>query len=191
MTRAGRAGQPLRVLDFGCGWGQFLAAAALFGAEAYGVDRDADRLRGAARSGLRLAPSLDDLPAELVGRFDVVTLFQVLEHLEEPRAVLEAARRWLRPSGVLILETPDCTGVTGFHSIEDYRDINPLAHINAFTPETLTNIAVRSGYRPLRYLPAHVTADPLAVIKSQAKGLLSSIQRVVRPTTDQYFRREN
>lgn len=190
MTRALRAGETLKILDFGCGWGQFLAAASLFGAEACGVDRDADRLRGAAGVGVRLAPSLDDLPAELKGRFDVVSLFQVLEHLEEPRPVLEMLRGWLRPGGILILETPNCTGITGFDSIENYRDINPLAHINAFTPETLTSIATRTGYTPVQYVPAHATADLLGVAKSQLKGVLGGFKRIVKPTTDQYFRRD-
>src|SRR5437868_600202 len=80
-----RRGEPPRVLDFGCGWGQFLSAAVLFGAEAYGVDRDADRLRSAGKGGTLVVARLEELPQSLRGRFDSISLFQVLEHLEEPR----------------------------------------------------------------------------------------------------------
>jgi len=188
LTRELRAEQPLRVLDFGCGWGQFLAAAAVFGAEAYGIDRDADRLLQARASGVTVAPSLADLPRAVRGQVDSISLFQVLEHLEEPRPVLEELRDWLRPGGVLILEVPDCTGTTGFNSEADYQAINPLAHINAFTPETLIGIARRAGYVPLDYVPAYVTVDLLAVGKSALKGLLSPLESKLRPATARYFR---
>jgi 2-polyprenyl-3-methyl-5-hydroxy-6-metoxy-1,4-benzoquinol methylase len=189
MTRGTRNGRPLCVLDFGCGWGQFLSAAALFGAEAYGVDRDADRLRSAGKGGIVVAGRLEELPESLRGSFDSVSLFQVLEHLEEPLAVLESLREWLAPGGLLILETPDCTGITGFHSVENYRDINPLAHLNAFTPRTLTDIARRAGYARVEYVAAHATADVGAVARAALKGMLPRLERALRPATSQYFRR--
>ncbi|MEY4546447.1 MAG: hypothetical protein RL685_2642 [Pseudomonadota bacterium] len=189
LTRELRGTEPLRVIDFGCGWGQFLAAAAVFGAEAYGVDRDADRLQQAGSAGVTVAPTLADLPRSLRGKADAVSLFQVLEHLEEPKPVLEELHGWLRPGGILILEVPDCTGVKGFNSEADYRAINPLAHINAFTPHTLKEIARRAGYEPIDYVPAHVTAELFPVAKSALKGLLPALERKLRPSTEQYFRR--
>lgn len=189
LTRALRGNEPLRVLDFGCGWGQFLSAAALFGAEAYGVDRDVDRLNEASGRGIKVASGLDALPRDLRGRLDAISLFQVLEHLEEPRSVLEEVREWLRPGGLLILETPNCTGVRGFESPDNYRDINPLAHINAFTPQTLVGIASRAGYAPVNYVAAHVSADLVPVAKSALKALLPQLDRTLRPSTERYFQR--
>jgi hypothetical protein len=81
--------------------------------------------------------------------------------------------------------------VTGLNSEGDYRDINPLAHINAFTPDTLTAIAQRSGYQRIDYVAAHVTADLVAVGKATLKGLLPRLERKLRPATEQYFRRKN
>ncbi len=87
------------------------------------------------------------------------------------------------------LETPDCTGITGLNSEDDYRGINPLAHINAFTPETLTAIAQRAGYVRIDYVAAHATAELLAVAKATLKGLMPALERKLRPATEQYFRR--
>jgi 2-polyprenyl-3-methyl-5-hydroxy-6-metoxy-1,4-benzoquinol methylase len=195
MTRALRsAEQPLRILDFGCGWGRFLAVASLFGAETYGVDKDQDRQRGAENLGVRVEQSLDDLDASLRGALDAITLFQVLEHLEHPISVLRELRAWLRPGGIMILETPNAEGVTSIQSPQDYRAINPLSHINGFTPDALRAIAERAGFESVMPAPAHATAEPLSVAKTEMKraiGLLpnSSVSDWVLPrTTDQYFR---
>ncbi len=186
MTRSLRDGDALRVIDFGCGWGRFLAVAALFGAEAYGIDRDQDRREGAVPMGVKIVPTLDDLDAGLIGKFHAITAFQVMEHLEDPLSVLQVLYEWMAPDGVLILETPNCQGVTGFNSQSDYRAINPLSHINAYTADSLAQLAMRAGFDVTTAIPAHATAEPIAVVKTELKRVGG---RFLRPTTNLYFRR--
>jgi hypothetical protein len=84
LTRELRGDGPVRVLDFGCGNGEFLEQCQLYGFTAEGVDRSAARME---TSRVRIHPDLQPLKGEL---FHAVTLFEVLEHLDEPRPVLEA-----------------------------------------------------------------------------------------------------
>jgi SAM-dependent methyltransferase len=172
-------GPRVKLLDFGCGYGDFIAMCNLYGFQAVGVDR------AEARRGNASIPIFPDLSA-LTGPFDVVTLFEVLEHLDDPRGLLERVAQLMTTDAVLILETPDCTGVTDIQTIDDYRKIHPLDHINAFTPETLRNIAERAGFKGVSKPTVHVTADRLRVAKNELKGFLSVL---VKPTTQQYFRR--
>lgn len=96
----------LRLLDFGCGTGTMAQHLARYGAvEAIDADRDAVafcRQRGLARvthlSGSRV-PFDDE-------HFDVVTAFDVLEHIEDDAATLKELRRVLRPSGTLLCAVP-------------------------------------------------------------------------------------
>jgi hypothetical protein len=144
ITRTIRqADEPVRVLDFGCGWGQFLTVCQQFGFDVAGVDRSEARRGGSA------VPIYAEL-GEVTGQFHAITLFEVLEHLDNPASTLRELSRFLVPGGVLILETPDCSGVNGIHSLSDYREIHPLDHINAFTHETLKSIAQRTGFGVLR-----------------------------------------
>lgn len=172
--------EPLRLLDFGCGWGDFLVACRHFGWEAIGVDRSTARMEGAA---IQILPSLDDLERE--PPFHVVTLFEVLEHLDEPARILGQLSRYIVQGGILVLETPDCQGVTGIQSHRDYRKVHPLEHINAFTNRSLKSIALRQGFEPIPRGTAHVTGSLLRVIKREAKHRLGRGDT----STQLYFRK--
>jgi len=184
MTRDGRR-DPLKILDFGCGSGEFLAHAALFGARAYGIDASPARRAFAGRSEVSIVADLADLPEELRGSFDAVTLFEVLEHLDDPRAVLESLRPWVRQGGLLVLETPDAAHVSAIRTLDEYRLIHPLDHINAFSPRTLGEIARLCGFRRVRRRLGYTSAGPVQTLKREARRLL---QIAAKPTTRQYFR---
>lgn len=95
----------LKVLEVGCGLGFFLDTCAELGIEAEGCDiveraiEYANRERKRARVG-----TLDDYYAD--ESFDAVFAFNLIEHLPHPKDFLAQAHRVLKPSGMLILETP-------------------------------------------------------------------------------------
>ena len=101
-----------RVLEAGCGEGYGAALMARHAAQVVGVDYNAAALE-LARARHRLpnleyrAVNLLDLAKEQPGEFDVVTNFQVLEHLEDPSPFLSAAAVCVKPGGLLILTTPN------------------------------------------------------------------------------------
>jgi SAM-dependent methyltransferase len=169
--------RPIRVLDFGCGNGEFLTLCHQFGFETTGVDRSTARRDKAGH----VLASIDELGDRT---FHAITLFEVLEHLEEPATVLATLRKHLLPGGILILETPDCTGVERIESRHEYDAIHPLQHINGFTPETMRSIAERHGFKAVSKPVSHVTASPVKVAKTEARRLLG---KVLKPTTQQYF----
>jgi len=186
MTRPIRGEEAVRLLDFGCGWGEFPALARLLGAEAYGVDRAPDRQETSRGVGVPIFPDLEKA-AEAVGRgFHAITLFQVLEHIEEPLTLLTALREKMVPGAVLVLEVPNCEGITGIKSRSDYYNIHPLEHINCFTPNSLRKIAERAGFHTVPPAIAHATTDAARVLKGEAKRW---IQRFRPAGTNRYFRR--
>ena len=98
------------VLDFGCnnGYGTNILAAKT--ADVIGIDVSQAAIDSATqqyvRSGLRfMCVDGGTLPFS-DGEFDVVTSFQVVEHLTDPDAYLKEIKRVLRPSGILLLTTP-------------------------------------------------------------------------------------
>ena len=90
----------LTLLDYGCGRGETMAYASQLGMRVTGLDADPECVRLAAQYGPAHLLNLES-PREQVGRqsFDVVACFHVLEHVDNPRAVLsmlaEAARRYV------------------------------------------------------------------------------------------------
>jgi len=111
-----------RVLDLGCGTGYGTAALTGAGASVLGIDRiapDAVNLSGGA---LFARADLRGIPLA-AGSFDLVTSFQVIEHLEDPTPYLETIARLLRPEGLAIVSTPNILlsdGVNPYH-VHEYR----------------------------------------------------------------------
>jgi SAM-dependent methyltransferase len=111
-----------RVLDLGCGSGYGTASLAGRGATVVGVDRIAPDAASRASGAHFLRADIAALPL-CAGAFDLVASFQVIEHLEDPGAYLDAIARFLRPGGAALLTTPNVLtsdGVNPYH-VREYR----------------------------------------------------------------------
>lgn len=101
-------------LDIGCGDGSLtIKVANIIGAsEVYGVDVDEGALAKASERGITaLNCNLDEEPLPFSNnRFDLVTAFEVIEHLNNPQNALREAFRVLREGGIIIIETPNVMG---------------------------------------------------------------------------------
>lgn len=183
MTQTLRNGEALRLLDFGCGWAEFVAQAVAFGADASGIDFAPDRQ---AYAQVPIHGSLAEWDAAQPdgARLHAATLFQVLEHLVDPRDVLEQLAARMMPGAILVAEVPDTSGVTDIRSREDFFAIAPLGHINGFTPDSLRQLATRAGFAPVTPAAAWVTTKWSKVAKVVGRRALGSS---LRPTTHQYF----
>jgi SAM-dependent methyltransferase len=106
MARFGPTGPGLRVLEAGCGTGGNLAMLREFGrVEAFESDEEARLVaRAKAHMEVRHGALPDDIP--FTGRFDVIALLDVLEHVERDVESLAALARLLAPSGRLYITVP-------------------------------------------------------------------------------------
>ncbi|TCZ66172.1 class I SAM-dependent methyltransferase [Roseicella aquatilis] len=152
-----------RVLDFGCGSGEFLAALAAAGHAPLGLEPGADYAAAARRRyGVPvLAASLGE--AEFPARsFDAITAHHVIEHLRDPVAALARLAGWLRADGVLYVSVPDL-------SPSDQPPFARLhfAHVHNFVPATLLAAARRAGLEPDPRFPPQGTT---LVLRHAAAG---------------------
>lgn len=98
---------PGRMLDVGCGTGAFLEVAEERGWDVTGTEFSAYAIKVAEARRFRVLKGEvweAKLPAEA---FDVVTCWHVIEHVADPKRVMEEIYRVLRPGGVLVLATPN------------------------------------------------------------------------------------
>lgn len=175
-------GAPIRLMDFGCGDGEMLTVARVLGIEAIGIDISATRADAARTSGAPVLPDLAAFDAQGGGKVHAVVLAQVLEHVSDPVGLLRALAQRMAPGGVLFVAVPDCSGLSVPRDFDGFHHLQPLEHLNAFTPRSLRDTVARAGFQPLRRPMASLDTRPLGALRALA-GL------VYQPaTTDQFFR---
>lgn len=128
-----------RILDVGASTGTLLESFQRFyQCVVMGVEPgDAYRAYAEAK-GLTMFPSLDDALAAGAGKFDLISLIHVLEHLPDPVGTLRQIREeLLSEDGLLLLEVPN------FYAHDSYE----LAHLTCFTPHSLAEVVKHAGYR--------------------------------------------
>lgn len=148
-----------RLLDVGCAAGFFLAEARAH-YEVQGVELSTwssayarDRLNLPVFTG-----TLQDaqLPAD---HFDVVTLWDVIEHVPEPVPVLAAAARVLKPGGRLVLSTGDWGSAYAQARGADWHLMTPPWHLTMFSRASLQAAAERAGLRVVGWRSEGVAGD--------------------------------
>ena len=184
-TRELSKNKKVKILDFGCGDGDFLEACRLFGFECTGVEFSESRHQ---RRGIDFYPSLQDVikDNESNVEFDAIVMFEVLEHLPNPRKTLAELVKSLKKGGVFVIETPNCVDVKNILTMNDYRLIHPLGHINAFTHKTLKIIAGKVGLESFVAGTPQVSADFKRIIKREARRF---VERFWSTKTQIFFRK--
>tara|TARA_R110002094_G_scaffold165367_1_gene149234 strand:- start:455 stop:1369 length:915 start_codon:yes stop_codon:yes gene_type:complete len=179
---AGRFQEPFRLLDFGCGDGETIAQAAMFGFEAAGIDVSRSRIETAGINKSPIFPDLERFDRDGGGKVHAIILEQVLEHLMEPRDILVALGERLLPGGILYIAVPDCTGITVPRDFAAFHRVQPVEHVNAFTPNTLATLVENAGFRRLRWPSVFVSEDLSGAMRTMAGMALR------RQNTEQFFR---
>jgi 2-polyprenyl-3-methyl-5-hydroxy-6-metoxy-1,4-benzoquinol methylase len=151
LTRLRRP--PGRLLDIGCSSGLFLAAARDAGWQVRGLEYSPDSAQ-MARQQHGLAVVTGELGSDTFepSSFDVVTLWDVIEHVPDPRTVLARIGPLLAPGGLLLLKTPNIDGLYPALSFKVARRLGfwghpePPGHLYQFSAATMSAMARSVGF---------------------------------------------
>jgi 2-polyprenyl-3-methyl-5-hydroxy-6-metoxy-1,4-benzoquinol methylase len=172
------------LLDVGCGNGEFMRAAREAGLDAEGFDVSEAAAEFCRGRGLT-ARAGDFQQATFERKFDVITFWDVLEHLLEPVAALQKARSLLAPGGLLFTKTPGTAGLSLALTALVPRLGGALlaipAHIQFFGADSMTRMLQTAGYREIEMLPpirlrSQTSGGPLR--KRLARRVVSTLQRL-------------
>jgi SAM-dependent methyltransferase len=136
-----------RLLDFGCGGGVFLQRMHRQGWHVTGIDSSLDAARR-VRTELGLRALAGSLPHANLDpeSFDVITMWQSLEHVHDPREVVQQAFFLLAPGGKLLVSAPNIESL-GFQWFgRNWYGLDLPRHLTHFSPRTLTWMLERAGF---------------------------------------------
>ncbi|HHL40436.1 MAG TPA: class I SAM-dependent methyltransferase [Deltaproteobacteria bacterium] len=167
-----------RLLDIGCSSGHFLKVAHDGGYEVYGIEPNPDMVEFASGElglpNIRAGVMSDDAyPADY---FDVVTLWDVLEHVPDPGSLLVSVKKVLKPGGWVFAYTENLESFNYFITGADSEMFAPDVHIRHYTPATFRREFEKAG---------------LSVSEVMTKGLdIQHIETTVKLNPDRYRRED-
>ncbi len=135
-----------KVLDIGAGDGAFLRSLADKW-ERYAVEGSEDTRKALEKDGITVFRDLEAAAQESPKTFQIVTLFQVLEHLSDFRPVLSQAKQLLAPGGRIVITVPDGDAMITQERCTGCPDMPPN-HVCKWTPRSLSLALEEAGFQP-------------------------------------------
>ena len=139
-----------KLLEIGCGNGNFLALMSRWGWATHGLDFDQAAVSKARQKGLNVIRG--DLASQCYpnSRFDVVFSSHVIEHVTDPAALVAESLRVLKPGGRCIVVTPNVLSWSHRMFGRHWRGLEPPRHLHLFTPLSLRNLVASCGAEDIR-----------------------------------------
>ncbi len=166
-----------RILDVGCGKGDFLNEAKKRGWEVYGTEYSQKALEICRGNGLNMKQgklSPDFFPSDY---FDVITSIEVLEHINNPNEEIEQIRHFLRKGGLFYCTTPNFDSLMRYYLKTDYNVIVYPEHLAYYTKSTLNQLANKNGFQNTEFLSTGISISRIRASKS------TSIEKSVAGTS--------
>lgn len=138
-------GDGREVLDVGCGDGTFLSLLSENWRKS-GVELNLERAEQAKAKGIDVT-ICDILDADFPQRFDLITMYEVIEHLYRPAEVLRKARSMLVSDGLLVISTPDSDSAIARLRGSSWWSYHYPPHIFFFGHSSFENVISECGFR--------------------------------------------
>jgi 2-polyprenyl-3-methyl-5-hydroxy-6-metoxy-1,4-benzoquinol methylase len=138
-----------KILDIGCFTGYFLELAKERGWDTYGIEPSHWAGKIAQKRNIKIIA--EDIESSLLSKnfFDVITMWDVIEHLPNPIKTLQKCHKYLKKDGILAVGTPNIESFIA----KVLRSNNPhlvRMHLILYSPKTLTKILEQTGFKSVR-----------------------------------------
>ncbi|MCL2805436.1 MAG: methyltransferase domain-containing protein [Treponema sp.] len=143
--------QDTQLLDIGCAYGPFLDAAREEGFSPKGIDPAEDAVRYVQQE-LNIPCHHGFFPNSSIAenKFDVITLWFVIEHFTDCASVLSEIHKLLKPKGILAFCTPSFSGISGKTSLNRFLFASPADHYTIWSPKTAVKALTLAGFKVLK-----------------------------------------
>ena len=178
-----------RLLEVGCGDGDFLVAAEADGWQVTGIESSpaaSEKTRGRLKNGV---VHCGELPQAGLGteKFDLGVVADVIGNVRDPLSFLREIHRLLKPGGTLFIATPDIDSWSARFMRQNWMEFKS-EHLTYFGRQTLQTALTKSGFREVivqaggkiltfDYIKLHFERFPVPVLTTAVKGLARILPR--------------
>lgn len=150
----------LKLLDVGCSNGAFIFTANKLGIQCEGIEPAKEAALAAQKAGLKVCHGYLEEVGLQKESYDIITLFEVIEHLKNPVKLLNECNRLLKNDGIMVIRTAntDSWTVKLLKGKWHYFNISGHGgHISFFCKKSMTAIAMKTGFKMARFNTHSVT----------------------------------
>ena len=165
-----------KILDVGCGNGWFLEEARKRGWEVYGTEYSETAIKICKEKGIEMIQGqlLSDTFSE--DKFDVITSFEVLEHINNPIEDTSHIYSFLRKGGQFYVTTPNFNSLLRFHLKQDYNVITYPEHLSYYTKKTINKLFKNQGFKKVKLQTTGISITRFkASKKNNSEELISEV----------------
>ena len=169
--------KPKSLLDVGCGVGVFLQNVKAIGWNARGIDMNPSAISYARSHGLDVCLGKIEEQKFDPGSFDAITLFQTIEHIEDPLKILKKIHSLLRKGGILVVTTPNEESLMAKVLGKFWFGYKNIEHLYFFNKQSLSAMQSKVGFRKI-------------IIRAE-NGRALSVQWVLTRIFEYYYNHES
>jgi 2-polyprenyl-3-methyl-5-hydroxy-6-metoxy-1,4-benzoquinol methylase len=177
-----------KMLDIGSGVGDFLHTAESHGWQCIGVEPSEDAkniARQRTKANLIESAEIENLPDQM---FDVITMWHVLEHIDNLRWQVEQLQRLIKPKGRIVIALPNYKSYDGQYYKEKWAAYDVPRHLNHFNRTTIVKIFNTKGLRLIStdklkwdayyisYMSEQYKLHQFPLLRGALRGWLSNIK---------------
>jgi SAM-dependent methyltransferase len=174
------------LLDIGCAYGPFLAAAREEGFALFGHEPAEDAARyvreelgiPCASGFFPPAPEFSLSGKSARGVYDVISLWYVIEHFTGPGGALDEIYRLLSKDGVLSFSTPSYSGISGKKSLTAFLKNSPADHWTVWSPSSARRILMRHGFRLKKIVVTGHHPERFPLVGSYLRGKKGNLYHI-------------
>jgi len=149
ISMLGLGSDKVEMLDIGCSSGYFLALASLENIDAYGVEPNKREAAYAIEHGIKiLGSTIADLDKNQM--FDIITLWDVLEHIKNPIDYLDSLRSLTKSGGSVFVQVPTSDSLAARVMRDSCNMFDGIEHLTLFSNRSLDIAFEKAGYETIR-----------------------------------------
>ncbi len=164
------ANPPGRLLDFGCGTGEFLNLCQSKDWEAQGLEPDPDAQEVAAAKYDLTVEDPDHIQTLPADHFDVITLWHVLEHVPHLSDTIKELKRTLAPTGTLVAAVPNCASLDAQYYGRHWAAYDVPRHLYHFRPPDIRHLSERFDMTVEEVRPMRLDAFYVCLLSEQYRN---------------------
>jgi 2-polyprenyl-3-methyl-5-hydroxy-6-metoxy-1,4-benzoquinol methylase len=180
-----------KILDIGCGSGYFLQEAKAKGWEVYGTEYTDEAMSIGQNKGINMQKGVLNPGNYSEGMFDVITSFEVIEHINNPKEEVGNIYKILRKGGLVYLTTPNFNALERFYLKGNYTVIDYPEHLSYYTAKTLNYLFTNNGFRKKKINTTGISLSRLRISIKKMKNIENHEALISATSTDEIIREKS